>query len=174
MGCEHLPNLSRPSQGVLTLGGEERYILIPLRAYAAIINAVYDVTGPAATGPLYYIGKMIGEGLVEELLSRTGSGGDWREAAKRFVELLMDLGFGEIDILELSDKHAAILLKNPPSLVGAKMLDAGAAKLAEKGKACHLEAGMAAGALEKLLGRRVVAREKPSSEGCLVEARVQG
>ncbi|BEP17803.1 hypothetical protein PYJP_11550 [Pyrofollis japonicus] len=43
--------------------GKERYILIPMRAYAAIIDAIVGLVGEsAASAPLYYIGKKIGAG----------------------------------------------------------------------------------------------------------------
>ena len=166
--------LTHHRDGTLSLGGGERYILVPLRAYAAIINAVHELTGPAAGGPLYYIGKNIGEGLTEEL--RRGGGGDWRSLVKNYIELLQGLGFGEIEVRELTDDRVVFYMRSPPSAAGARLLGGAAHQLRDRGKVCYIEAGMIAGVLSKLLGRRVVARQlrggEGEEEGCLIEARL--
>lgn len=166
--------LTHSRDGTLSLGGEERYILVPLRAYAAIINAVHDITGPAAGGPLYYIGKNIGEGLAEELGRR--SRGEWRSLVENYIKLLQGLGFGEIEVRQLSDDRVVFYMKSPPSAVGAGLLGGAAERMRGGGKVCYIEAGMIAGVLSKLLGRRVVARQLQGGEGeeggCLIEARL--
>ena len=170
----------RLESGEIHIGsGKERYILIPMRAYAEIINTMFDLVGQTASGPLYYLGKRIGHGLVEELARRLDEEqkeknvGNLVEAYAKFLE---QLGFGRIQVKEMDDKHAVMEMESPPSMAGIAVVDGTAEKLAKEGKKiCYLEAGMIAGVFEKILGGRFQAVEKEhgtlDNPYCVIEVR---
>ncbi len=162
--------------GKITIGeGGERYILIPMRAYVEILNAMYDLVGDAAGAPLYYLGKKIGLGLVEELKRRMKDKEQSIEnLIKEYTRYLEELGFGKIEILEFSDRHATIRMLSPPSMAGIKLVDGTAEKLLKQGKKiCYLETGMIAAAFEGVLGGkfRAVEKERGSIDNpyCVIE-----
>ncbi len=135
-------------------GGTERYILIPLRAYAAIIEGMRKLVGEGAGGALYFVGRMIGRGLVEEILRRMDEKSLERNVEnviKTYVQFLEELGFGKIEILEIGTDHAKIKMYSPPSMVGLKII-VGEIK-AVGGHVCHLERGMIAAVFEEVLKR---------------------
>jgi len=143
--------------------GGERLILVPLRSYGAIIEAMRELVGDMAAGPLYYLGKKIGYGLVETVKSRAPGGGivDVTRALDRVLE---ELGFGSIYILDAGEETATLKLVDPPSMVGMEIV-AGKARSVGQGTNrgyCHLERGMIAAVYEKLLGRRVRVLETES------------
>jgi predicted hydrocarbon binding protein len=152
-------------KGEIHLGqGKERYILIPMRAYAEIVNTVFDLVGAAAGGPLYYLGKRIGYGLVEELVHRMEEADEAKNIGNLILEyakFLEELGFGKIDIVEFNDKHAVIRMMSPPSMAAAKLVNGATEKLIQEGKrVCYLETGMIAGVFEKILGGKFQGIEK--------------
>ncbi len=142
--------------GMLTLGeGTERYILIPMRAYAAIIDAMVSLVGDAASGPLYYLGKRIGKGLVEEMETRLEGSSNPEEIVRAFVELLRELGFGRVELVEMRGSELVVRMEDAPSLMSRRMLGHGASR-----GACHLERGMLAAVLEAITGEKYVALEE--------------
>ncbi len=148
--------------GHLTVaGGEERYILIPLRAYKAIIDAMRGLVGDAAAGPLYYLGKKIGRGLVEELERLVDGDRSMERIVEEYARYLSQLGFGRVEVEELRGDYARIRLVSPPSIADA----AAAGRLQALGSGrhrgvCHLERGMLAAVLDALTGHPHVAVEK--------------
>jgi predicted hydrocarbon binding protein len=152
--------------GVLTVaGGTERYILIPLRAYEAIIDAMRGLVGDAAAGPLYFLGKKIGRGLVEEVERLLQGRRDLDTVIKVYANYLSELGFGQVEILRMEGDEAVIKLIPPPSLEGMKL--AGGIKALGKGKqrgVCHLERGMLAAVLDVVTGRSHIALELEHGE----------
>ncbi len=162
--------------------GKERYILIPMRAYAAIIDAMVSLVGDAASGPLYYLGKRIGKGLVEELKSRLQK--DSKEAnienlIKEYAKFLEELGFGKIDVKEFNSEHAVIYMHSPPSMAGIALVDGKAAELLQKGKKiCYIEAGMIAAVFEEIIGGKFQGRElehgTQDNPYCIIEVRKMG
>jgi len=172
----------RLERGGLYIGSSrERYILIPMRAYAEIINTMFELAGKTAGGPLYYLGKNIGRSLAKELLRRA------EKTAKKtlpgiveeYARLLEELGFGKVRVLEASNNHSVILMENTPSIAGAALADGAAERLARgDGKICYLEAGMAAGVLEELLNTRFHGAEvehgTPERPYCVIEVRKAG
>jgi len=163
-------------------GGQERYILIPMRAYAEIVNTMFDLVGQTAGGPLYYLGKRIGQGLVEELVKRMEEAHEARNVenlVKEYARFLEELGFGKITIEEFDSSHAVIRMENPPSMAGAALVDGAVEKLARGGKkVCYLETGMIAGVFEKILGGKYQGVERehgtPENPYCVIEVRKQG
>ncbi len=142
--------------GMLTLGeGEERYILIPMRAYAAIIDAIVGLVGDAAAGPLYYLGKRIGKGLVEEMETRIGGSRDPEEIVKAYVELLRELGFGSVELVEMRGGELVVRMEDAPSLASRRLVGRGSSR-----GACHLERGMLAAVLEEVTGEKYLAYEE--------------
>ncbi len=169
-------------KGEIHIGkGKERYILIPMRAYAEIINTMFDLVGATAGGPLYYLGKRIGHGLVEELVHRMNEAHEAKNIenlVKEYAKFLEELGFGKIEVKEFNDQHAVIYMHSPPSMDGARLVDGTAEKLAKEGKKiCYLEAGMIAGVFEKILGGRFQGIEKEhgtlDNPYCVIEVRRQ-
>ena len=148
---------------IFIAGGKERYIIIPLRVYDAIIDAIVSITGPAAGGPLYFIGKKIGEGLVEEIVRRMDVKGVEKnvgELIKTYIEFLEQLGFGKIELVEFNEKHAVIKMLEPPSMTGLELVGGKAMNhFKGGGKMCYLEAGMLAAVFEKILGKKYRAYE---------------
>ncbi len=162
--------------------GKERYILIPMRAYAAIIDAIVGLVGDAAAGPLYYLGKRIGKGLVEELRNRLQ---ERHEAAnvenliKEYAGFLEELGFGKIDVKEFNSEHAVIHMHSPPSMAGISLINGKAAELLQKGKKiCYIEAGMIAAVFEEIIGGKFQGRELEhgtlDNPYCVIEVRKMG
>ena len=160
-------------------GGEERYIILPMRAYAAIIDALYNVTGEAVGGPLYFLGKKIGKGLVEELRRRMSAAHEEyniENLVKEYARFLEELGFGKIDVREFDDQHAVIYMHSPPSMAGIRIVDGGPEKLLKAGrKICHIEAGMMAAVFEEILGGKFQGRELEhgtlDNPYCVIEVR---
>ncbi|ALL00369.1 hypothetical protein Pyrde_0319 [Pyrodictium delaneyi] len=157
----------RLSEGELRIGeGNERYILIPMRAYAEIVASFFDLVGVAAGGPLYYLGKRIGHGLVEELENRLREGVTRRELTDVIMvvaKLFEELGFGTIEVNAVDKTRIILKMKNPPSLAGTRYVQGIFDKLKSSNMhVCYLEAGMIAGSLEKILGKRFRAREVES------------
>jgi len=146
--------------GRLTIAGsEERYILIPLRAYEAIIDAMTGLAGEAAAGPLYYLGKRIGRGLVEDLKRLLGGNRSLEGIVREYARYLAQLGFGRVEVEELRGSYARVKLISPPSLAAA----AAGAQVLGRGRqrgVCHLERGMLAAVLDALTGRHHMAVEK--------------
>ncbi len=170
-------------KGELHIGsGKERYILIPMRAYAEIINTMFELVGQTAGGPLYYLGKRIGQGLVEELTKRMNEANEEKNIEnliKEYAGFLEELGFGKIEILEFNDNHATIRMESPPSMAGIAVADGIAEKLVREGKkVCYLETGMVAGVFEKILGSRFQGIEKEhgtvENPYCIIEVRRVG
>ena len=131
--------------GQLTVaGGEERYILIPARAYAAIIDAMRSLVGNMAAGPLYYLGKKIGRGLVEEMERLLAGRSSLEDVVREYARYLGQLGSGRVEVLELRGDYAKLRLVNPPSMVGGV-----ARSIGGNGSSgvCHLERGMLAAVL---------------------------
>ena len=150
------------TEGRITIGGgAERYILLPLRAYAAIIDCMVRIAGSGAGAPLYFLGKNIGRGLAEELRARMeGREATVEEFVKVYAEFLEELGFGKIEVKEFDEKSATIRMAEPPSMAGISLVNGEARKLLEGGKKiCYLEAGMMAAAFEDYLGGRFRAYE---------------
>ncbi len=168
-------NLTLQNGKITIGGGEERYILIPMRAYVEILNAMYELVGDAAGAPLYYLGKKIGRGLVEELKKRMeGKEQNIENLIKEYARYLEELGFGKIEVLEFNDKHATIKMLSPPSMAGIKLVDGAAEKLLKQGKKiCYLETGMIASVFEGVLGGkfRGVEKERGSLDDpyCVIE-----
>jgi len=143
--------------GQLTVaGGEERYILIPARAYAAIIDAMRSLVGDMAAGPLYYLGKKIGRGLVEEMERLLAGRSSLEDVIREYARYLGQLGFGRVEVLELRGDYAKLRLVNPPSMVGGV-----ARSIGGNGSSgvCHLERGMLAAVLDAMTGAPHMARE---------------
>lgn len=143
--------------GRVTIGkGHERYIIIPMRAYAAIIDAVVGVVGVNAAGALlYYLGKRIGRGLAEELRARMeGKKADTQEFVKTYAAYLEELGFGKVEVEEVTENSATIVMREAPSLAGIKAVHGKAEEMLSRDKICYLEAGMMAAAFEDYLGGR--------------------
>jgi len=137
-------------------GGQERYILIPMRAYAEIVNTMFDLVGQTAGGPLYYLGKKIGRGLVEEMERLLAGRSSLEDVVREYARYLGQLGFGRVEVLGLRGDYAKLRLVNPPSMVG------GVARSIGKGGSsgvCHLERGMLAAVLDAMTGAPHVARE---------------
>lgn len=150
----------------------ERFVLIPVRAFAGVINALYKVAGPAAGGPLYFLGKNMGQGLAEEIKARGRRPSSLKEAAKLLADMLEELGFGHPTIEETEEDRAFIVIRDAPSPASAKLIGGEALALAGQGKSCYIEAGVVAGALETLLNRYITAKELPSgSDACRIEVR---
>ncbi len=149
--------------GKITIGeGEERYILIPMRAYVEILNTMHKLVGEAMGAPLYYLGKKIGRGLVEELSKRMqGKEQNIKSLVEEYVEYLEKLGFGKIEVLEVSDNHATIKMLSPPSMAGIKLVGGVAEELLKQGKKiCYLETGMMVAVFEEILGGKFRGIEK--------------
>ena len=162
---------TRPGPGSHHREGE-RFVLIPVRAFAGVINALYKVAGPAAGGPLYFLGKNMGHGLAEEIKARGHSPHSLKEAAKLLADMLEELGFGHPAIEEADEDRAVIALRDAPSPASARLLGGEALTLTSQGKSCYIEAGVVAGALETLLNRYITARELPSNnDTCRIEIR---
>ena len=149
-------------EGVLTVaGGEERYILIPIRAYEAIIDAMVGLVGDAAAGPLYYLGKKIGRGLVEEMERLLSGRRGTRDIVEAYARYLSELGFGRVEILSIQGDEATIRLIAPPSLEAVRIAGA-SARVVGRGRqrgVCHLERGMLAAVMDAITGRPHVAFE---------------
>ncbi len=149
--------IKEKGKGKLVLqDSDERVIIIPRRAYAAILDAIIEIAGPGASGPLYRIGKRIGEGLLGEmktLMEQEHRKMNIEDTVKTYIELLESLGFGKIEIVNLNSKSATIKMHEPPSLVGIRRIDGKALEhLQRGGRICFIEAGMIAAVFEGLLG----------------------
>lgn len=135
---------------------KERVIIIPRRAYAAILDALIDIAGPGASGPLYRIGKRIGEGLLGEmksLMEQEHMKMNIENTVKTYIDLLESLGFGKIEIVDLNGKSATIKMYEPPSMTGIASIDGKALEhLKRGGRICFIEAGMIAAVFEGILG----------------------
>ena len=135
---------------------DERAIIIPRRAYAAILDAIIDIAGPGASGPLYRIGKRIGEGLLGEmktLMEQEHRRMNIEDTVKTYIELLESLGFGKIEIVDLGDESATIKMYEPPSMTGIRKIDGKVLEHFKRGgRICFIEAGMIAAVFEGLLG----------------------
>ncbi len=145
-----MESLTRPQAGQILIDNE-RIIIVPARAYGAIVGAIYDLVGSAAAAPLYYLGKKIGAGLVEEIKSRLGGAADKRRVLEEYIRLLEQLGFGKVQILEFEPARALVRLVEPPSMYVSL----------PKGLhgACHIERGMMVAVLDAVTGLRHRARE---------------
>ncbi len=144
-------------------GGKERYIIIPLRAYAEIINSFASIVGEAVGGPLTFLGKRIGYGLVEELqhrLSESHKQANVENLVREYAKFLSELGFGKIEVKEVGEDHAIVYMHSPPSMDGIRVADDKVLEMLKKGKKiCYLEAGMIAGVFEKIIGGKFRAFE---------------
>ncbi len=145
-----MESLTRPQVGQVFLDNE-RIIIVPARAYGAIVWAIYDLVGPAAAAPLYYLGKKIGMGLVEEVKSRLGGKVKRRRILEEYIRLLEQLGFGKAQILKFEPTRALVKLIEPPSMCVS--LPQGLHG------ACHIERGMMVAVLDAVTGLRHKARE---------------
>jgi predicted hydrocarbon binding protein len=82
------------------------------------------------------------------------------ELIKTYIELLEQLGFGRIELVEFNEKHAVIKMLEPPSMTGLQFVGGKAMNHFRGGnKMCHIEAGMLASVFEKILGKRYRAYE---------------
>ncbi len=156
-GREYIPlggRLTMQSNGLYL--DNERFIIIPLRSYGAIIEAMRDLVGDMAAGPLYYLGKKIGLGLVDEVSKRVKRA-TVEEVARALDRLLEELGFGSISIIDAGEDTATLKLYSPPSMIGMRIVAGRERSVGGGGSRgfCHLERGMMAAVFERLLGRRV-------------------
>ncbi|NOZ89073.1 MAG: hypothetical protein GXO15_04025 [Crenarchaeota archaeon] len=153
-----------PSNGLYMDG--ERLIVLPLRSCGAMIEAIRDLVGDMAAGPLYYLGKRIGQGLVNEVSKRVKGKGRVEDVAHAVGDLLEELGFGKISIIDADNETATLKLYSPPSIIGMRLVS-GKEKSIGGGTSrgfCHLERGIIAAIFEEILGRRVKVLEAEAGE----------
>ena len=137
--------------GRLSLGGEEKFIVVPLRAYGALYDAARRLLGGYSAGLLYYVGLEMGRGLEEELVrSLNGDRSDPRCMLTEFARLLEELGFGKAELVELRDGEALVRMHENATTEVIRGVGQ---------PVCHIERGMIAGAFEAVTGRRVIVKE---------------
>jgi len=141
------------SGGKLRIGkGEERYLILPARFFGAVYESVRRLVGSGVSGLLYYVGKEVGKGLLEEIRYRletkgiTGPEGTARE----LFSFLSDLGFGKVELVSISEGEAVVRIHESPTSSTLSKCE---------GPSCHLERGLLAGAAEAFFNVRCVAKE---------------
>ena len=141
------------NDGLIRIGeGNERYLIIPIRAFGAMYEVTYRLVGHGVTGLLYLVGKEIGRRLLEEVRYRLKA----KEiktpeaTAKELFSFLSDLGFGRVELVSLEDSKAVVRIYDSPTSSSVSKCER---------PVCHLERGILAGAAEAFFGVKCVANE---------------